>query len=313
MKVTERLAAADRPLVSVEIIPPRRGGDVARLERAVESILPFDPAFIDITSHAADTEVGDDGSARRVKRKAPGTFGLCAAIRYRYNVEPVPHVLCNGFTAEETEDALIELDYLGVENVMCLRGDAARREVPGRSSHANATDLVAQVAAMNAGRYLDDLVGEPTDFCIGVSAYPEKHVESPSIAHDLEVLKRKQDLGAAYAVTQLFYDVDAYLAFVARARDVGVTIPILPGLKILTSPKQLEVVPRIFGCRIPDGLADAITAASTPEAAEAAGVAWARMMVERLFEAGSPLVHFYVMQHTDPLVRLMESLVKEEP
>lgn len=312
MKVTERLATADRPLVSVEIIPPRRGGDVQRLERAIESILPFEPAFIDITSHAADNEVAEDGSPKRVKRKAPGTFGLCAAIRYRYGVEPVPHVLCNGFTAEETEDALIELDYLGVDNILCLRGDAARREVPGRTSHTHATDLVAQVAAMNAGSYLDGLTGEPTDFCIGVGAYPEKHVESPSIEHDLEILRRKQELGASYAVTQLFYDVDVYLEFVARARDAGVSMPILPGLKILTTPRQLEVVPEIFGCSIPAALADAITAASSPEDAEAAGVAWARMMTERLFEAGSPLVHFYVMQNTDPLVRLMESLSKEE-
>ena len=308
MKVTERLAGADRPLVSVEIIPPRRGGDVSRLERAVESILPFGPAFIDITSHAAEHEAAADGSQRRVKRRAPGTFGLCAAIRYRYGVDPVPHVLCNGFTAEETEDALIELDYLGVENVLCLRGDGPRREVPGRTAHPNATDLVAQVAAMNAGRYLDGLVGEPTDFCIGVSAYPEKHPESPSLDHDLTVLKRKQDAGADYAVTQLFYDVDAYLAFVERARDVGVTMPILPGLKILTTPAQLDLVPRVFGCAIPRALDDAIRSAASAEAAEAAGVSWARMMTERLFDAGSPLVHFYVMQNTDALVRLMGDL-----
>ena len=305
MKVTERLAAASRPLVSVEIIPPRRGGDVARLEAAVESILPFGPAFIDVTSHAAEVEVGPDGAPHRAKRKAPGTFGLCAAIRYRYGVDPVPHVLCNGFTAEETEDALIELDYLGVENLMCLRGDGPRREDPARTSHAYATDLVAQVAAMNRGEFLDGPVEGSTDFCVGVAAYPEKHLDSPSLESDIEVLRRKQDLGAAYAVTQLFFDVDVFLAFVARARDAGVTMPILPGLKILTSARQLEVVPKVFGVAIPDGLRDAILGASDEAGAESAGIAWARGMSERLLESGSPLVHFYVMQNTGPLVRLL--------
>ncbi|MFM7718229.1 MAG: methylenetetrahydrofolate reductase, partial [Actinomycetota bacterium] len=302
------LAAASRPLVSVEIIPPRRGGDVARLEAAVESLLPYDPAFIDITSHAAEVEVAPDGSPRRAKRRAPGTFGLCAAIRYRWGVDPVPHVLCNGFTAEETEDALIELDYLGVENLMCLRGDGPRRDDPRRTSHLHASDLVAQVAAMNRGEFLDGPVEGSTDFCIGVAAYPEKHLDSPSLEADIEVLRRKQELGAHYAVTQLFFDVDVFLAFVARARDAGVTIPILPGLKILTAPRQLEVVPKVFGVAIPDGLRDAILGASSEAAAEAAGIAWARAMTERLLAAGSPLVHFYVMQNTAPLLRLLDGV-----
>lgn len=309
MKVTRRLAAATRPLVSVEIIPPRRGGDVTRLEAAVASLLPFDPAFIDITSHAAHEEAAPDGSSRRVRRKAPGTFGLCAAIRYRYGVDPVPHVLCNGFTAEETEDALIELDYLGVENLMCLRGDGPRRVVADRTSHTHATDLVAQVAAMNRGEFLDGLVAESrTDFCIGVSAYPEGHAESPSLEHDIEVLRRKQDLGADYAVTQLFLDTDRYLAFVDRARQAGITIPILPGIKILTSARQVETVPRAFGVHIPDALSEAITSAGSPEAERRAGVDWALGMTQRLFAAGAPLVHYYVMQDTGPLVDLLGRL-----
>lgn len=309
MKVTDRLAAATRPLVSVEIIPPRRGGDVSRLEAAVTSLLPYDPAFIDITSHAAQEESAPDGSPRRVRRKAPGTFGLCAAIRYRYGVDPVPHVLCNGFTAEETEDALIELDYLGVENLMCLRGDGPRRTIPDRTSHEHATDLVAQVAAMNRGEFLDGLVAESrTDFCIGVSAYPEGYVESPSLDHDIEVLRRKQDLGASYAVTQLFFDVAVFTDFVARAREAGVTIPILPGIKILTSARQLETVPRVFGVRIPGGLADAVSSAPDPDAQRRAGVDWALAMTEQLFDDGSPLVHYYVMQDTGPLVDLLDRL-----
>ena len=309
MKVTERLAAATRPLVSVEIIPPRRGGDVARLEAAVASLLPYDPAFIDITSHAAHEEAAPDGSSHRARRKAPGTFGLCAAIRYRYGVDPVPHVLCNGFTAEETEDALIELDYLGVENLMCLRGDGPRRVVADRTSHTHASDLVAQVAAMNRGEFLDGLVAESrTDFCIGVSAYPEGHVESRSLEHDIEVLRRKQDLGASYAVTQLFFDVATFTGFVDRARAAGITIPILPGLKILTSARQLETVPRVFGVHVPDALAAAVSGASDADAQRRAGVEWALAMTEELFAGGSPLVHYYVMQDTGPLVDLLDRL-----
>ena len=315
MRVIEHLANATRPLVSVEVIPPRRGGNVQRIFDAVGSVMPFDPPFVDITSHAAETvwqETPDGTWRRRTTRKAPGTFGLCAAIKQRFGVDPVPHVLCNGFTREETEDALIELNYLGIENVLAIRGDGQRREPEGgRSVNINALELVEQVSAMNRGTYLEDLLeATPTDFCIGVAAYPEKHPEAPNLDWDIGVLRRKQDAGADYAVTQLFFDNEAYFTFVKAARDAGVTIPIIPGLKILTRPAQVAVVPKYFGVDVPQPLADALAAASVEDAL-GVGVDWAYRQTAQLLEGGVPSVHFYVMQDTRPFVTMMERLSNE--
>jgi len=315
MKVIEHLANATRPLVSVEIIPPRRGGDVQRIYDAVASIMPFDPPFIDITSHAAEVvwlEQPDGTWRRKVMRKAPGTFGLCAAIEHRFGVDPVPHVLANGFTREETEDALIELNYLGIENVLVIRGDGdPRPPADGRSVNESGLDLVRQVAAMNRGVYLEELLeSTPTDFCIGVAAYPEKHVEAPNLEWDLGVLLEKQRAGAHYAVTQIFYDNEVYFRFVKAARNAGVTIPIIPGLKILTRREQLRVVPKHFGVTVPEALVEQVMAVE-PERAVDVGIAWALEQTRELFDRGVPSVHFYVMQNTAPLVRLMEQLERD--
>jgi methylenetetrahydrofolate reductase (NADPH) len=312
MKVVEHLANATRPLVSVEIIPPRRGGDVRRIYEAVGSIMPFDPPFIDITSHAAEAvwdELPDGTWRRRVTRKAPGTFGLCAAIKYRFNVDPVPHVLANGFTREETEDALIELHYLGIENVLVIRGDGEPREpTDGRSVNESGLDLVRQVSAMNRGGYLEQLLeSTPTDFCIGVAAYPEKHVEAPNMEWDINVLLDKQKAGADYAVTQIFYDNEAYFRFVKACRDRGVTIPIVPGIKIVTRAQQLRLIPKTFGATVPERLVEEVVAAP-PDEVERVGIRWALDQTRGLFERGVPSVHFYVMQNTGPLVALMEQL-----
>ena len=312
MKVIEHLANATRPLVSVEIIPPRRGGDVQRIYEAVASVMPFDPPFIDITSHSAEAvweELPDGTYRRRVTRKAPGTFGLCAAIKHRFGVDPVPHVLCNGFTREETEDSLIELNYLGIENVLAIRGDGQPREpVGGRSVNETGLDLVGQIADMNRGRYLEDLLeATPTDFCIGVAAYPEKHVEAPNLDWDINVLLQKQRAGADYAVTQIFYDNEPYLRFVKACRDHGVTIPIIPGLKILTRREQLGVIPKIFGVDVPPALAEAVREAE-PDRVVEVGTRWALEQAIHLLEAGVPSLHFYVMQNTRPFVSLMERL-----
>jgi len=312
VKVIEHLANATRPLVSVEIIPPRRGGDVQRIYEAVASVMPFDPPFIDITSHSAEAvweELPDGTYRRRVTRKAPGTFGLCAAIKHRFGVDPVPHVLCNGFTREETEDSLIELNYLGIENVLAIRGDGQPREpVGGRSVNETGLDLVGQIADMNRGRYLEDLLeATPTDFCIGVAAYPEKHVEAPNLDWDIDVLLQKQRAGADYAVTQIFYDNEPYLRFVKACRDHGVTIPIIPGLKILTRKEQLGVIPKIFGVDVPPALAEAVREAE-PDRVVEVGTRWALEQAIHLLEAGVPSLHFYVMQNTRPFVSLMERL-----
>src|SRR5688572_14007215 len=279
MKVIEHLANATNPFVSVEIIPPRRGANVQRIYEAVSSLMPYEPPFIDITSHAAETvwdEVPGGTYRRRVTRKAPGTFGLCAAIKYRFDVDPVPHVLCNGFTREETEDSLIELNYLGIENVLAIRGDGAPREAgEGRSTNETGLDLVRQVADMNRGVYLEPLVeATPSDFCIGVAAYPEKHVEAPNLEWDISVLLDKQKAGAHYAVTQIFYDNELYFRFLKAARDRGVTIPIVPGLKILTRQQQVSLVPKHFGASIPERLVGEMLETDSPERATEVGVAW---------------------------------------
>jgi len=315
VKVIEHLANATRPLVSVEIIPPRRGGSVQRIYDAVSSLTPYEPPFIDITSHAAETvweEMPGGTWRRRVTRKAPGTFGLCAAIKFRFDVDPVPHVLCNGFTREETEDALIELHYLGIENVLAIRGDGERRPpAEGRSANASALELVEQVAAMNRGSYLEDLEeATPTDFCIGVACYPEKHEEAPNLERDVAFLMEKQRAGADYAVTQLFYDNEVFFRFVKAARDEGVTIPIVPGLKILTRRSHVTSIPTHFNVSVPEALVAEVAAVPDDRVAEI-GIRWAREQTMQLFEQGVPSAHFYVMQDTGPLVRLLELLKPE--
>jgi methylenetetrahydrofolate reductase (NADPH) len=315
MKVVEHLANATRPLVSVEIIPPRRGGDVRRIYEAVASIMPFDPPFIDITSHAGEAvwdELPDGTWRRRVTRKAPGTFGLCAAIKHRFDVDPVPHVLCNGFTREETEDSLIELNYLGIENVLVIRGDGQPRPpADGRTVNETGLELVEQVASMNRGRYLEDLLeATPTDFCIGVAAYPEKHVEAPNLERDIQVLLDKQRAGADYAVTQIFYDNDVYFRFLKACRDRGVTMPIVPGLKIVTRPEQVRLIPKHFGASLPEAFVEEVVS-TAPERVVDVGIGWALEQTRGLFEGGAPSVHFYVMQNTAPLVTLLERLWRE--
>jgi methylenetetrahydrofolate reductase (NADPH) len=315
VKVIEHLANATRPLVSVEIIPPRRGGSVERIYDAVSSLMPYEPPFIDITSHAAETvweEVPGGTWRRRVTRKAPGTFGLCAAIKYRFDVDPVPHVLCNGFTREETEDSLIELHYLGIENVLAIRGDAERREPPeGRTVNANALELVGQISAMNRGEYLEELEeATPSKFCIGVAAYPEKHEEAPNLERDIAVLLEKQRAGAEYAVTQLFYDNEVFFRFVKAAHDQGVTIPIVPGLKILTRRSHLTTIPTHFNVSVPEALVSEVGAVADDRVADV-GIRWAREQTVQLFEQGVPSAHFYVMQDTGPLVSLLELLQRD--
>ncbi|MBW2733387.1 MAG: methylenetetrahydrofolate reductase [Deltaproteobacteria bacterium] len=318
MKVTEHLKQAKCKLISVEIIPPKRGANIADFHRAVESIQPFCIPFVNVTSHAAEVEWQEqrDGTyRRRVKRKSPGTFGLCALLKYKYNIDPVPHLLCRGFSHEETEDALIELNYLGIDNVLAIRGDNKPRPVvpSHRTVNQYASELTEQVVKMNQGVYQDpDLFdAAKTNFCVGVACYPEKHFESPNIAFDLDVLLRKQRAGADYAVTQMFFNNERFFEFEKRARDIGVTIPIIPGLKILTTKRQLTSIPSSFFIEIPEGPTSNMLASTGRKSAREVGVDWAFRQVMELFERGAPCVHFYVMQNTTPFVTLMERLQKE--
>ena len=316
MKVTEHYAQADGPLFSYEIIPPKRGSSVADVLGVVEQLKPYDPPFIDVTSHSAEAfyeEMSDGTVRKRVKRKRPGTLGLCAAIQHRFGIDAVPHILCRGFTQEETEDALIELNYLGIHNVLAVRGDdtgVTKPERPDRQRNAYACDLVGQIRAMNEGRYLADLLdAAPTGFCIGVGGYPEKHVDAPNMTWDVLNLKRKVDAGADYVVSQMFFDNRHYLDWVERCRDVGIDVPIVPGLKILTSKRQLQSLPRSFHTEIPEALAAEVEAAKTEHVAEV-GIEWARKQAEELLDAGAPGIHFYIMSTATHVVRVAEPLRK---
>ena len=316
MKVIEHYETATEPVLSYEIIPPRRGGSVEQMLSIVEELVPFDPAFIDVTSHQAEAhfEEQPDGSLRRrVKRKRPGTLGLCAAIQHRFGIDAVPHILCRGFTREETEDALIELHYLGIRNVLAVRGDdsgVTKPERPDRTANAYAADLVAQIGDMNQGRYLEELLdASPTDFCIGVGGYPEKHVDAPNRTWDVLNLKRKVDAGADYVVTQMFFDNRHYVDFVERCRDVGITVPIVPGLKIVSSKRHLRTLPRAFYTEIPEALAAEIEAAPDDRVADV-GVEWARQQAEELLGLGVPGIHFYIMSSARHVTRVVEPLRK---
>ena len=299
MKVTEHLANASGPLISFEIIPPKRGGDLASLLALIEDLASHRPTFIDITSHAAEVVYEDtpEGIRRHRTRKRPGTLGICALIQNKLNIDAVPHVLCEGFTREETEDFLIELHYLGIDNVLAVRGDAPDRRKPtaeGRTRNDHASDLIDQIAAMNHGRFLEDLEdASPTDFSIGAAGYPEKHFEAPNLTADVMRVKEKVEAGAEYIVTQMFFDNQHYFAFVDEARAQGIEVPIIPGLRILSTAHQLTSIPRTFHCEIPEELAHEIEA--TPDHARDIGVAWAVDQVGELLAADVPSVHFFVL------------------
>ena len=314
MKVTEHLAKADRPLISFEIIPPMRGGDVRGLLALIDDLVKYRPPFVDITSHAAEVIYDETplGIQRRVKRKRPGTLGVCALIQNKYHIDAVPHILCRGFTREETEDFLIELRYLGIDNVLAVRGDDSGFQKPlqyGRSANVFACDLVRQVACMNRGKYLEEslLDAQPTDFCIGVGGYPEKHFEAPNLRLDVRRVKEKVEAGAHYVVTQMFFDNDHYFHFLDVCREEGITVPIIPGLKILTSLKQLNSLPKTFFVEIPDEFAEEVMAAK-PEHVVDIGVEWALKQSQELLDRGAPSLHYYVMQSAAAIKKLMAKL-----
>lgn len=278
--------------------------------------MPYEPPFIDVTSHAAQVyyeEMPDGSVRRRVKRKRPGTLGLCAAIQSRFGIQAVPHLLCKGFTREETEDALIELNYLGIQNVLALQGDDHGTDKPkrkDRSVNAYACDLVKQIDQLNHGHYLEELIdARPTDFCVGVAGYPEKHFGAPNLTWDVLNTKRKVDAGAHYIVTQMFFDNAKYFEYVERCRDVGITVPIIPGLKVLTSKRQLASLPRVFHIDLPESLTAEMEAAK-PEHVRDVGVEWAIRQSEELLSAGIPCLHFYIMSNARTVRKVVEPLRK---
>ena len=300
MKVIEYLEKANKTLFSYEILPLKRGGRINDIFSLVDELAPLDPPFIDLTSRSAEVyydEYNDGSLKRHIRRKRPGTIGLSAAIKNRYNIETVPHILCNGFTKEETEDALIELNYLGIDNILAVRGDDLRKipKSDTRPRNTYASDLVEQIQTMNQGIYLEELQdAHSTKFCVGVAGYPEKHFESPNLNTDIEYLKAKVDKGADYIVTQMFYDNTAYFSFVDQCRAAGITIPIIPGLKILTREFHLRTIPSNFFVDIPVALAEKVKGLHKEEIIKV-GKDWALQQCQELVNANVPCIHFYIM------------------
>lgn len=317
MKVSEHYDRATEPLISFEIIPPKRGGSVKNVFESLDLITEkVKPPFIDVTYHAAESHIEEqpDGSLKRIiRRKRPGTIGLCAAILHRYDIDPVPHLICEGFTKEESEDALIELNYLGIHNVLAIRGDNTGTQVP---MHTNGTankyaiELVKQIQDMNRGDYLENIANaQKTDFCVGVAGYPEKHFEAPNLDWDIQRLKEKVDAGADYVVTQMFFDNSVYFNFVEKCRKNGIDVPIVPGLKILRNEKHLKSLPKYFHLNIPDELIENI--GSNPERVDDIGVEWAQKQSLELMENGAPGIHYYIMGSPQPALDVIGFLRKK--
>lgn len=318
MQVTEHLKELNgKRAFSVEILPPLKGENIQDIFQALDPMMEFKPSFIDVTYHREECEFREMANGlweKKVIRKRPGTVGICAALQNHFHIDAVPHVLCGGFTKEDTENLLIDLNFLGIDNVVALRGDAIKSETyfkPQKEGHANADTLVLQIANQNRGVYLDDELQNKTNtnFCIGVAGYPEKHMESPNLATDIAYLKRKVDNGADYIITQMFFDNNAFFKFVEQCRLAGITVPIIPGLKPLTTKRQLNIIPHRFHVDLPADLASAIEQSDAKDAVRQIGAEWMIQQSKELYEAGSNLIHFYTMGKTDAICRLARELL----
>ena len=303
MHVTAHLAKAKDTLVSFEILPPLKGKTITSIYDHLDPLMEFKPSWINVTYHRSETmfKKKTDGTFEKVDvRKRPGTVGICAAIMNHYNIDAVPHIICGGFTKRETEDALIDLQFLGIDNALILRGDAAKNESsfePEPGGNKYAIDLLKQVGQLNQGIYLDEdiLNGGKTDFCMGVAGYPEKHFESPNFEIDLLKTKEKVDAGADYIMTQMFFNNQKFLDYVQACRDMGITVPIIPGLKPITNKKQLTILPRIFHVDIPTELSNAINKCKTDAECEQVGTEWLIQQSKELKAAGVPVLHYYTL------------------
>jgi methylenetetrahydrofolate reductase (NADPH) len=307
MKVIDHLRQADRTLFSIEILPPLKGSDMRSIYAGIDPLMEFKPSFINVTYHREEVIYKERGHGLLQKvrlRKRPGTVGICATIRTKYDVDTVPHLICGGFSREDTEDALIELNFLGIDNVLALRGDPIKSEpsfIPERDGHVHAEDLIRQIVALNSGKYLhaEEQEAAATDLCIGAACYPEKHSEALNLTTDIAYLKRKVDAGAEYLVTQMFFDNRKYFDFVARCRKEGIDIPIIPGLKPLTTLKHIAFIPKTFHVDLPDDLGRELMRCGTDAEVKALGVEWSVQQAKELIAGKAPCLHFYTMGRSE--------------
>ena len=304
MKVTEHIQnAKGKPLFSFEILPPLKGQNIQSIFDSIDPLMEFKPPFIDVTYHREEYEFKELENGllqKKVVKKRPGTVGICAGIQNKYQVDAIPHILCGGFTKEDTENLLIDLDFLGIDNVVALRGDAVKSEIyfkPEKEGHAYASELVTQISNLNKGIYLDEDLqnSTKTDFCIGVAGYPEKHMEAPSLDSDIHFVKQKIKNGADYIITQMFFDNKKFFDFVAKCRAAGITVPIIPGLKPIATKKQLNLIPHRFSLELPDDLIMAVVKAKDNDAVKQIGIEWCTQQSKELIAAGIPVLHYYSM------------------
>jgi methylenetetrahydrofolate reductase (NADPH) len=316
MKITDHIKQAEeKTLFSFEIIPPKKGNSIRELYQNIDPLMEFKPPFIDVTTSREEyVYIEKNGLLdRKITRMRPGTVGICAALKHKYNVDTVPHVLCGGFTKEETEYLLVDCHYLGIDNVMALRGDAMRHQKyfeASKGGHTYARDLVEQIQGLNCGKYLHDVIeaNDKADFCIGVAGYPEKHIEAPSLQSDLKRLKEKIDSGADYVVTQMFFDNKKYFEFVNAARDMGITVPIIPGIKPIAVKRHLQLLPQVFKIDLPEELIAEVEKCKDNKAVRQVGVEWCIKQSKELFEAGVPVLHYYSMGKSDNIHAIASAL-----
>ncbi len=313
MKVIDHILKATEPTFSCEIVPPPRGRSAQDIIDTVEALIPVSPSWIDVTSHSSMAyyhEKNDGSVEKRIYKKRPGTLGICGIIQNRFKIDTVAHILCKGYSKEETEDALIELHYLGIHNILALRGDGPNynKEISkNRTANFYASDLVKQAKDLRSGIFMEDISDcNPLDFCIGVAAYPEKHFEAANMKMDLQFLKKKVDAGADYIVTQMFFDNQKYFDFVKGCREVGIDVPIIPGLKVIKSHGQITTLPKTFHVDIPDLLVDEII--ENPKHTDEIGLRWAFKQSEELMQAGVPGLHFYIMNDAPQIVEIFKKL-----
>ena len=314
VEIINEAIASGRTRFAFELLPPLKGDGMQKIFAAVEPLMALDPAYVNITFHREgikETEREDGSVEWHVVRRRPGTVGISAAIQNRYGVEVVPHLICGGLSKYDIEDTLIDMDFLGLHNVLALRGDKSQNEkrfMPHPQGHAHAVDLVRQIADMNRGKFIDGEVEDchRTNFCIGVAGYPEKHCEAPNPAEDMRRLKEKVDAGADYIVTQLFFDNARFFDFVERCRAEGITVPIIPGLKPVSSLKHLEMLPRTFHIDMPEALTEELSRCRTDEQAKEVGIEWSVGQAKELKAAGVPAIHFYTMSRSGNICEILK-------
>ncbi len=315
MKVIDHINEAKDTLFSFEILPPLKGKSIQSIYNGIDPLMEFKPKFINVTYHREEYvyKERDKGLLEKVSiRKRPGTVGICAAIMNKYHVDAVPHLICGGFSKEDTENALIDLQFLGIDNVLALRGDPIKTEVtfkPEVNGHNYAVELIEQIQNMNKGQYtLDDIHLEPTDFCVGAAGYPEKHFEAMNMATDLQYLKQKVDRGADYIVTQLFYDNAKYFDFVKKCRDIGITVPIIPGLKPISNLRHISFLPKFFHIDLPMELSTELLKCKTNDEVKQVGIEWGIQQSKELKAAGVPCIHYYTMTNSSEVRKIASEL-----